>query len=435
MKRPASALFAFLLALCFTACSPNTIQTSPETKIENTPVASVSDKAIEFADVNLERMIRAQLQKPEGDITISDAEAVTELHLNQAEDAPDSEKIQDISPLKYFKNVKKLDIFNNMIKDISVLSNLSNLEELEAPKNRITDISALSGLTNLRHAVFWQNQISDLKPVAGLTNLEVFSVTDNRVTDVSPLKDLTKLSCLELRGNYIIDFSPITDILQNITVTDGFQVIQPEDKIFFSDPVLEERVRETINKPTGDITVADALKVTELDLPNEWQENIPYEMQIHDISPLMYFCNLFKLSLPNHAISDISAVSYMPNLSILDLNDSREYDLSPVSNLHNLKMLNISGWRGSDLSPLSELTQLDELNISYTQVVNIEPLAGLSNLNALFAEAPIKDFTPISKLKNLKSLYVMAAFEDKYNPDLSPLKDIYPNLTNKNFEM
>lgn len=440
MKTLTSAFLAFLLALSCTACSQNTPRTTPEAKIENTSATSASatsapGKTVEFTDPNLERIIRNQMGIAEGSIDVSAAESVTELYLKQAEDAPDSEKIHDISSLKYFINVEKLDIFNNLIEDISVLSYLSNLEELEAPRNRITDISALSGLTALRLAVFWQNQIFDLSPVAGLENLEVFSVTANRVADVSPLKDLTKLHCLELRENYIIDFSPIIDILPNITESDGFAVIKPEDVIFFSDPVLEERVRQSMNKPTGDITVADALKVTELDIYNEWRENIPYEIQIHDISSLKYFHNLLKLNVQNHSISDISAVNYMPNLVILDLGDSREYDLSPVSNLHKLKTLSISGWRGSDLSPLSELTQLDELNISHTQVVSIESLAGLLNLNALFAQAPIEDFTPISKLEKLTTLYISTEGKGKYKPDLSALKDIYPNLTDKNFEM
>lgn len=258
-------------------------------------------------------------------------------------------------------------------------------------------------------------------------------MTDNKVVDIYPLRNLTKLNCLELRGNYIIDFSPITDILPNIMVSDGFEVISLSDPIFFTDPVLEERVREAINKPVGDITVTDALKVTELDIYNEWQEEIPYEIQIHDINSLMYFQNLFKLNVGNHSISDISVVNYMPNLGILQLGGNQFNDLSPVSGLHNLKMLELSGWQGSDLSPISGLIQLEWLKISYSKIVDISPLTELTNLDTLFAEVAIEDFSPISKHVKLRTLYILTGVEDKYIPELSPLKGIYLNLTDKNF--
>ena len=430
MKNRLCLLFVIVLAVLLAACT----QTATETpQVSTSPESSA--EAITFTDPALEAMVRKHLEKPNGSVTIADAEKVVYLNLSQAENTPESGKIRDISSLKYFKNLHELNIGNNLIEDINVLAEMPRLELIEAPQNRIKNLSPLSGLTALKHAVFWQNQISDLSPIAGLKNLEVFSVTDNSVTDIIPLRDLTKLFCLELRGNYVVDFSPIADILPNIKENDGFEVIMPDDVIQFSDAVLEERVRQAMNKPNGGITVADAMKVTELILSNEWNENIPEEIKIHDINSLKYFKNLFKLEAGFHSIVDINVVNYMPNLGILFLNGSPGYDLSPVSNLHNLKMLNISGWSGTDLSPLSGLTQLEWLDISHTQVVSIEPLKNLINLDTLFAKSAIEDFSPISKHKKLKTLHILTGIEDKYTPNLTPLKEIYPNLTDKNFEI
>jgi len=409
----------FFVILCFSACSTTTSEPTSSNVVFTNPV--------------FERMVRSQMGILEGNITVAEAEAVSELNLKQKDDVQESEKIRDLSDLKYFINLTKLDIYNNAIEDISILSDLTKLEILEAPKNNISDISALSGLNKLKHAVFWQNQICDLGPVSSLTNLEVLSITDNRVSDISPLSNLTKLHCLELRGNYIIDFRPIAGILPNIKESDGFEVIMPDHIIFFTDPVLEERVRQAMSKPNGDITIADALQVTELDIYNEWQEKIPYEIQIHDISSLKYFQNLFKLAVGNHSISDISVVNYMPNLGILQLDGNPFNDLSPVSGLHNLKILDLGGWQGSDLAPISALTQLEWLKISHSQIDDISPLTELTNLNTLFAEAAVEDFSPISKHEKLRTLYILTGIEDKYIPDLSPLKGIYKNLTDKNF--
>ena len=446
MKKCLGLLYVILLVVLLAACTKTSPDTALNTVLETTldtvlvtPLESTSVtlpvETVSFSDPAFEAKVRKLLEKPDGIITVTDVEEVVYLDLSQSENAPESEKIHDISSLIYFKNLQELIIGNNLIEDISVLSELPHLVYIEAAQNKIKDLGPLSELTALKHAVFWQNQISDLSPIAGLKNLEVFSITDNKVTDITPLKDLTKLFCLELRGNYIVDFSPIAGILPNIKENDGFEVIMPGDIIQFTDAVLEERVRQAMNKPKGEITVAEAMQVTELSLNNDWNENIPEEIKIHDISSLKYFKNLFKLEAVFHSIDDINVVNYMPNLGILDINGSPGYDLSPVSNLHNLMLLNISGWRGSDLSPLKGLTKLEWLNISYTKVVNIEPLIGLTNLHTLYAEAAIEDFSPISKHKNLKTLHVLTGVEDKYIPDLTPLKDIYPNLTDKNFEI
>ena len=413
------------------------------TAAENTAKTEPAPALVEFSDPVLESKVRKAINKPEGGITVTEAEAVTDLNVSNLhypkdewDKVPDSDKIHDISALAYFPNLVSLDIALNAIEDISVLASLTKLEKLEAPMNRIKDISAIAGLTSLRHAVFWNNEIADISPVQNLTELEVLSFFQNRVHDIGALGGLKKLTTLELRDNYIVDFRAILDILPNLTEKD-FDAILPTDPIVFSDPVLEKRVRAAMNKPDGDITAAEALEVTVLSLGNEWQESIPADTQITDISSLKYFAKLGKLELFFHNITDISVLSYMPELFILDLNGNVDiHDISPLSNLSNMKMLNLSGLRCEDMSPLASLSRLEWLSISYTFVKDIGPLAGLTSLMALYMENVIvNDFTPISKLKKLTTLYIPSASDEKSAPDLSPLKDIYPQLTDKNFEL
>ena len=46
-------------------------------------------------------------------------------------------ELTDISGIKLFKNLKKLQLYNNMLKDISVVSNLINLEYLDINQNMV----------------------------------------------------------------------------------------------------------------------------------------------------------------------------------------------------------------------------------------------------------------------------------------------------------
>ncbi|HCG35887.1 MAG TPA: hypothetical protein DER23_06025, partial [Clostridiales bacterium] len=45
---------------------------------------------------------------------------------------------------------------------------------------------------------------------------------------------------------------------------------EPDKTVVFADPLLEEMVRAAMNKPEGDITLAEAEAVTELQLGIDW---------------------------------------------------------------------------------------------------------------------------------------------------------------------
>jgi internalin A len=75
---------------------------------------------------------------------------------------------------------------------------------------------------------------------------------------------------------------------------------------------------------------------------------------------------------------------------------------------------------------------MEDLLLQGNQIADIGALSGMTGLYRLYLdENQITDVTPLAGLKNLTSLKLAE------NPieDFSPLKDIYPNLTEKDFEM
>lgn len=159
--------------------------------------------------------------------------------------------------------------------------------------------------------------------------------------------------------------------------------------IEFNDPALEQKVRDAMDKPTGKITVSDAEKVTKLDFTNQFQQDMPDEIIIKDISALKYFVNLTELSLGLNNITDLSALAELKNLTLLQL-----YSNNSIS----------------DLSPLSSLANLSILHLQNNQIKDVSPLAGLKNLTSLLLTG-------------------------NAITDYSPLKDIYPNLKEKDFDV
>ncbi len=202
-------------------------------------------KIVEFNDEVLEAKIRSAMNKPEGDITMEEAAAVTSLDLSN-ESFDDMNKInggvRNIGALQYFINLKELNLSFNDISDFSPLAGLTKLENLGFTGVRVKDLSPLKGLTNLKSLVFdWNyapgqehNGYENLDFMADMKNLEIFEakgdgikdisalanltklwsvfLSDNQITDISPLANLTSLRELALSNNPITDYSPLKDI-------------------------------------------------------------------------------------------------------------------------------------------------------------------------------------------------------------------------------
>jgi len=434
--------------------------TEPASEPTQEPAATADpNAAIEFNDDVLESMIREAMGKPEGDILVSDALTVTELNLSMDGNDWSNPRIRNIDALKYFTNLTSLEmgwalqndgkgvdlgplsglvklenlqVCCNDINDVSPLKDLVNLSSLGIwGCGAITDISALSGMTNIGYLWIKGNCISDISPLSGMTNLKELCMEENLVSDVTPLTGLTNLTSLLLSGNLILDYSPLSEIYPNLTEADFEPVAEPQP-IDFQDAVLEQRIREVLGIPEGDITFEQTKDVTDLALGNEWQETIPDEIKITNISALKYFPNLFNLALQFNGVNQIDVLRALPSLAYLDLNGNPIYNIAPIASCKNLSYLNLSGCFENDLSALSGLSCLESLILSYSPSIgSLEPLANLTTLRELWLEDVAAPLTPLAGLTNLTTLYIWQG-TDK---DLSPLAAIYPNLTDKNFEM
>ena len=92
-----------------------------------------------------------------------------------------------------FKNLKILNLFNNLISNISVIKDLNNLEELYLNNNLITDISDIKYLTDLKTLDIDNLELksSQIKYIKSIKKLErLYSV--NGFEDISVLNQLNK---------------------------------------------------------------------------------------------------------------------------------------------------------------------------------------------------------------------------------------------------
>jgi internalin A len=250
-------VLALLLAVGMASCgAPAAIETPLPKVSESTPVETpeaieepTPESVVVFTDAALEAKVREAMGKPEGDITVSEAETVVKLDLsNESFDDKNTKNggIRDLSALKYFTNLEDLNISFNDISDFTPLAELKSINTLGFTGVSPKDLSALAGLTNMVCLVFdWTcfpeqghngyesldfmsdmkdleifsakgGGIKDITALGGLTKLWSLYLADNQITDISPLANLKNLRELELSKNPIEDFSPIKDVYPNL---------------------------------------------------------------------------------------------------------------------------------------------------------------------------------------------------------------------------
>lgn len=463
MKRIVGLLLALLLVFGLFACTSGSATPEPTAQPEPTAAPTPEptldpNRPIVFSDPVLEEMIRAQMGKPDGDISVSDALTVTSLELTMDGTDWSNPRIKDLDALKYFTNLTYLGmswaLYNDgkevdlsplsglvkleclllgcdSIRDISPLSSLVNLKSLWIWGNHsITDISAVASMTQLSDLWIKGNYIQDLSPLANLKELTRLCMEDNLVSDISPLAGLPKLTELTLSDNPITDYSPIASIYPTLQNPD-FDLDPNNDVIAMKDAVLESAIRETIQKPNGDITFADVWGVESLNADRDWEEKPAEGSQIKDISALKYFLGMKDLGLQFQNIQNIRPLAGLIKLESLRLGGNPVNDVDALSKLTNLSKLSLWNCVATDYSSLTRLTKLQSLAIGYSTFSNLTLLVGMPELISLdIVKSQVKDVYPLLQLPKLEKLFV----RECPIADYAPLIQIYPNLKETDFD-
>jgi hypothetical protein len=202
MKKALSALLALLFLTSLVACGrPTSTTTLPTPLPTPTQTETATTSVVTFADPTLEVIVRGAMGKPSGDITVTEAKAVTSLDLAFAEW---QKYISEKAP----------------ISSIAGLESFTSLESLDLSGNAITDITPLSALTNLKALILTGCTAEDYTPLASLTNLSVLMLDHSTIADPTPLLALTSLKCLYLQGSQIGNYFPLADIRANLEQAD-----------------------------------------------------------------------------------------------------------------------------------------------------------------------------------------------------------------------
>ena len=212
------------------------------------------DKVVTFEDEIVTKAIRKAIDKPKGDIFLSDVINLKELEIvaQGARSLKGVENLQNLEKLglyanrisagqlQYIKNLtklKSLDLAENKLIDIpkgsfdklvnleelvldhtdintldkDMMSKLVNLRDLLIEENNFTNLDFLVGTRSIKNIIFRDNKITDISGIKNNINLEMFWGTNNLVSDISALEGKKNLNYFSMAKNKISDISPLKD--------------------------------------------------------------------------------------------------------------------------------------------------------------------------------------------------------------------------------
>ncbi|CAM1360827.1 conserved hypothetical protein [Tenacibaculum sediminilitoris] len=178
-----------------------------------------SQETIRIPDIGLEEcLINLKIDSNglNGSITVSDAEYVTNLNVNDPvtnKDLPNVySKIKDLTGLESFPNLRRLDCFGNEITKID-LSQSSSISFLNCSENKIERLD-VSNNTNLTYISCDYNRLSSLILGENL-NLESLYAASNKLTSLD-VSNCQNLKSMDVTGNKIQTIIVSKEQLANI---------------------------------------------------------------------------------------------------------------------------------------------------------------------------------------------------------------------------
>lgn len=198
--------------------------------------------------------------------------------------------------------------------------------------------------------------------------------------------------------------------LVSTAVYQGYTVAGVIEDVTFADKTLEAAVQEMLNKGQRTLQTDDLWGITELEVPEE----------VTDLSDLVWFTGLTKLTIHDACGSDFAFLQNMPSLKSLTLSGCSltSENMQVIGSVTSLEELYLSDCGLSNLSALSNLASLRILELNDNSINNLTPLKSCAALEELYLSA--NALTSLSSLASLKSLSVL---DVSYNAleDISPL--------------
>ncbi|MCK5128497.1 MAG: leucine-rich repeat domain-containing protein [Clostridiales bacterium] len=165
-------------------------------------------QTIEISELDIANRIASTLTKQEMNaydyLYVYQAEKIESLNLSQC-------KIEDLSFLKYFKNLKELYLDGCGISNLMPLKEMYSLKKLSLAKNNISDALPLYNLVNLKQLDLSNNLIEDVYGLSNLKSLTTLNLSRNNIVFLNGLYGLENLETVDMSNNFIYSINALNN--------------------------------------------------------------------------------------------------------------------------------------------------------------------------------------------------------------------------------
>lgn len=179
--------------------------------------------------------------------------------------------------------------------------------------------------------------------------------------------------------------------------------------IKFVDPILDLRMRELVNVPSGDLLESHLSPLTELTIKGWGVKDLSgiecfkgvtdltiFANEVTDVTPIGRMTQLTSLYIENNAVTDLGPLKTLVNLLSLSFHYKPLKDIAAVASMTKLSSLLLYGVSLADISPVAGLTELYRFEIPNNHVTDLTPLAGKQRLRSvLLFDNQVSDLTPL----------------------------------------
>lgn len=152
-----------------------------------------------FTEPLIEESVRSMLNKPEGLLTLSDLEKVTELHIFGLQIFSSDSEFQSLGNSIWFYDeaTRNAELYKQRgtISSLEDITHMPNLTVLSLYNQQISDISPLKD-TTIKELGLGYNPLTDLTPLSGNSHIESLNLSTLEIEDLSSLAPLPALKNL-----------------------------------------------------------------------------------------------------------------------------------------------------------------------------------------------------------------------------------------------
>lgn len=348
--------FAAVASIAVAVLLAMTIFTRGEQFVRYVESASIlaSEPVHTFSSPLIERAVRLQLDRPDGNITKRDLMGVTELYL--CAETP-------------FKSWSDTDAFGGwaetaQVGDLSDLGGMPNLRMLGLGRLGIRDLTEI-GKLQLTRLCLTGNDISDLTPILGMKTLQRLDIAANPVFDLGGLEACPILEILNISMTQVTNLSALEKLhLKELYMYDMNQDLDASALARLNG--LESIAVRGLNR--GGINALLQLK--------SLKSVLMFSCDVGSLAPLQDMPDLFGLFLWGSKPIDLKEIAALKALKFLELTGCALNSIEALRGNAMLEGIGIGNNPLNDFSVLNTLTNLTSVTCSTDQREQIEALSG-----------------------------------------------------------